>query len=176
MGTVQNVSDKYEIAKSNQGCLLIDMPINDSEKDQLSNITKQDSSKLSEAESNKLKTFTYDAKTSIAPFPIVNKCEIQSTSPENINNILDNKECPNKEELSNISSENEDLLKTKDSIAELRTMLRKWVSSFVTPTYDDVETVTNYFTSQIKENNLQFAHLGLKSLCRTCLSLSLIHI
>jgi hypothetical protein len=94
---------------------------------------------------------------------------MQSTSPEH-KDFLDRKECLNDESL-DISLENEEnLLKSKDSIAELRTMLRKWVNSFVTPSYDDVETITNYFKSQVKENNLELAHLGLKSLCRTCLS------
>jgi hypothetical protein len=169
LSSVQNISDNIKLADADQGCVLIDMPVKESEKDQLFNITPHDSSKLYDVDSIKLKNCTYDAKTSIAPVPIDSKYEMQSTSPEH-KDFLDRKECPNDESL-DISLENEEnLLKSKDSIAELRTMLRKWVNSFVTPSYDDVETITNYFKSQVKENNLELAHLGLKSLCRTCLS------
>ena len=62
------------------------------------------------------------------------------------------------------------VLESKNCIEELRPLFRKWIKSFVTPTYDDVETIINYFKLKIKENKLELVHMGLKSLCRTCLS------
>ena len=59
---------------------------------------------------------------------------------------------------------------SNNSIEELRPLLRKWTKSFVTPTYDDVETISNYFKSQISDNNIELVYLGLKSLCRNCLN------
>ena len=61
-------------------------------------------------------------------------------------------------------------LDINNSIEDLRPLLRKWTKSFVTPTYDDVDTICNYFKSQITENNIEVVYLGLKSLCRNCLN------
>ena len=61
-------------------------------------------------------------------------------------------------------------LDINNCIEDLRPLLRKWTKSFVTPTYDDVDTICNYFKSQITENNIEVVYLGLKSLCRNCLN------
>ena len=68
------------------------------------------------------------------------------------------------------TSDTKPVLGPKNSIEELRPLLRKWTKSFVTPTYDDVETISNYFTSQISEKNVELVYFGLKSLCRNCLN------
>merc|ERR1712156_994770 len=68
------------------------------------------------------------------------------------------------------TSDTKPVLGSKNSIEELRQLLRKWTKSFVTPTYDDVETISNYFTSQISEKNVELVYFGLKSLCRNCLN------
>ena len=68
------------------------------------------------------------------------------------------------------TSDTKPVLGPKNSIEELRPLLRKWTRSFVTPTYDDVETISNYFTSQISEKNVELVYFGLKSLCRNCLN------
>ena len=61
-------------------------------------------------------------------------------------------------------------LESKRSIAELRPMLKKWIQSFVTPTFDDVNSVANYFQNLVRENNLPLVYSGLKCLCRQCLN------
>ena len=67
-------------------------------------------------------------------------------------------------------SNSKSALDINNSIEDLRPLLRKWTKSFVTPTYDDVDTICNYFKSQITENNIELVYLGLKSLCRNCLN------
>ena len=62
------------------------------------------------------------------------------------------------------------VLESETSIGELRLLFRKWVKSFVTPTYDDVESIINFFKGLINQNKIELVHMGLKSLCRTCLS------
>ena len=97
-------------------------------------------------------------------------CSIQSSNrsetenPDSANNSISS-ESPNTS-LSNTKTE----LGPNNNIEDLRLLLRKWTSSFVTPTYDDVETITNFFKSKICENNIELVFLGLKSLCRNCLN------
>ena len=67
-------------------------------------------------------------------------------------------------------SDNQAILESETSIGELRLLFRKWVKSFVTPTYDDVESIINFFKGLISQNKIELVHMGLKSLCRTCLS------
>ena len=66
--------------------------------------------------------------------------------------------------------DNQALLESETSIGELRPLFRKWVKSFVTPTYDDVQSIINFFKGLINQNKIELVHMGLKSLCRTCLS------
>ena len=66
--------------------------------------------------------------------------------------------------------DNQALLESETSIGELRPLFRKWVKSFVTPTYDDVQSIINFFKGLINQNKIELVHMSLKSLCRTCLS------
>ena len=92
-----------------------------------------------------------------------------SIPESSLNVIYGDDSADNSEELVN-NDRQTTALEFKSTIGEVRPLLRQWIKSFATPTYDDVETVANFFKSKIKENNLELVYLGLKSLCRNCLS------
>ena len=88
---------------------------------------------------------------------------------ESINNI-ENESITLEETKLQYKCDNQAVLESETSIGELRLLIRKWVKSFVTPTYDDVESIIIFFKGLISQNKIELVHMGLKSLCRTCLS------
>ena len=104
------------------------------------------------------------------PNTIAQTNDIHTTSYTK-NSMSDEADTENPEGSRDASVENEtETLDSKHSIEELRPLFRKWIKSFVTPTYDDVDTISKYFKSQVKDNKIELVHMGLKSLCKMCLS------